>query len=626
MGTEAGNDSNAPTPVEGGEPDLARRAEKGAADSRADQPGPRDGAAPARRDVRWLLRNGPAPFIALCVAVCFGLSFGLNYGTDNQTAYMLGALRKLDPTVLASDWYATGPANYHPAFSYVAWPLLALDRNGSAIGWGLVVTATLGAMCVYWLAAELLERRVALATFLLVMAIAFVTRTRSVAVSYIFDFILQPSSLGSLFLLASIAPLVAGRTLMSGIFLGLSGLFHANFLILGIATFGLAQLIIGWQEGWRPLARRLALQIGPSAIVFLLLSPVILQSVGSPDSERAREILFTIRSPHHYSPTHFKGGFFPLAAWQLLGLGVGGWLLRGCAGRGRRLGALIFAFAVLIWSGTLLTTWVQIPQVAQVFVWRFAPFMDLLMQFLACAASASIAARPALGRRVPLAGLTMALGGLVCLAMLDKQGTLASALLVTMAPAVLGLSFDGGARLLGRFRPRLAPARTLLLKYGVYVVIAYSAVSCVSFALPSVKGYRSRSNLLTKQTSPETDLYHWVRAKTPRDALFLSPPRLEGFRLVGERAIIVDWKGSAYAPSELVEWYRRLEDISGAEGFRKSSQVVAGYNRLDAARVDRLKQKYGIDYVVAPRGREKSLPGKVVYRNKRYVVLDLSAT
>ncbi len=50
--------------------------------------------------------------------------------------------------------------------------------------------------------------------------------------------------------------------------------------------------------------------------------------------------------------------------------------------------------AIVIWTGTLLTTWVQIPRVAQLFVWRFAPFLDLLTALLACAASASIAARP----------------------------------------------------------------------------------------------------------------------------------------------------------------------------------------------------------------------------------------
>ncbi|MGK4006435.1 DUF6798 domain-containing protein [Sorangium sp. So ce1036] len=582
------------------------------------RPSPRQKLAP-------LLRELPAALIALVISICFGLSFGVNYGVDNQAAYMLGSLRLLDPSVLTKDFYAAGAANYHPAFAYVGWPLLAIDRGGAAVGWGLVVTVTLGAMCMYWLAAELLkQRRLALATFLLVMAIAFVTRTRSVAVTFIFDFILQPSTLGSLFLLAALPPFVAGRYLLSGVFLGLSGLFHANYLILGIGTFGLTQLLLGWRDGWKDLARRIAMQVGPAIAVFLLLSPLILSSVRSPDAALAHEILFNIRSPHHYAPTTFKGRFFPVAAWQMLGLGAGAWLLRGREGRGRRFGAAVLALAILIWTGTLLTTWVQIPRVAQVFVWRFAPFLDLLMQMLVCAASASIAARPSLLRRIPTAGLTLTLGGFVALAMLDNEGDLARALWLVLAPGAAGALIGAAASLLERRRVRLAPARALLLRFGAYAVVAYAAFACLHFAVPAVKSYRERSNVIKGMRGPEDDMYAWIRANTSKDALFLTPPQLARFRLIGERAIVVDWKASTYVPSELVEWYRRLEDVSGRKGFRSAKELFNGYGRLDAARLDSLQKKYKFNYVVVARGRERNLPGKVVYKNSRFVILSLA--
>ncbi len=104
---------------------------------------------------------------------------------------------------------------------------------------------------------------------------------------------------------------------------------------------------------------------------------------------------------------------------------------------------------------------------------------------------------------------------------------------------------------------------------------------------------------------PEADMYAWIRANTPKDAVFLTPPQLERFRLLGERAIVVDWKGSAYVPSELVEWYRRLEDVSGRKGFRRSDDLSDGYGDLDAARLDPLQKKYKFDYVVVgPRPAE----------------------
>src|SRR5262249_47782860 len=133
------------------------------------------------------------------------------------------------------DWYAAGTTNHNPAFSVVGWLLLLFSRRGFGVGIGLVVTVTLGALALYWLVRQLLEdRRLALAAFLLVLSVTFVTRTSGVAVSYIFDFILQPSTLGSLFLLLALPPFVSGRLWMSGIFLGLSGLFHANYLLLGL--------------------------------------------------------------------------------------------------------------------------------------------------------------------------------------------------------------------------------------------------------------------------------------------------------------------------------------------------------------------------------------------------------
>lgn len=588
-------------------------------------PPPAAAPSPSRRQRRdELLRRSPDLLVVLAVSVAFGLSFGLNYGVDNQTAYMLGSLRKLDPTVLGNDWYASGAANYHPAFSYVGWLLLALDRGGYWVGVALVAVAAAGSMFVYWLAAELFERRRALATFLLTMTILFLTRTKSVAVSYIFDFILQPSTLGSLFLLAALAPFVAGRFLLSGILLGLSGLFHANFLLLGMATFGLTHLALGRKD----LVRRLLQQVGPSVVVFLLLSPLIFRSVGSPDAARAQDILFNIRSPHHYAPRTFKSGFFQCAAWLMLGLGAGAWLLRGLEGRGKRLGALILGFAVVIWGGTLLTTWVSIDRVAQLFVWRFAPFLDLLMALLFSAAAVHVAARPGLARRVSPAGLTLAFAGLVSLGMLyegknSDAASMGPMLLLAAGPAILGVLIAGLGQLAARRRISLGRAPALLGRHGAWAVVLAALLVCGAVSIPHARAYRSRSNVINGLAGPESDMYAWIRANTPKDATFLTPPQLERFRLAGERPIVVDWKGSAYVPSELIEWYKRLEEVSGRRNWRKLDELTDGYGALDRARVEALARKYNLQYVVVTRGREQGLPGKVVYQNSRFMVLAL---
>lgn len=574
----------------------------------------------------------PSFLVALSASVCFGLSYGLNYGISNQTAYMLGALRKLDPTVLNRDWYAAHTVNYHPVFSYLGWLLLLFDRGGFAVGVALVVVTALGALCLYGLARALAsDRREALAVFLSVLAIAFVTRTVSVAWSYVFDvdLTLQPSTLGSLFLLAALPPFVSGRFLASGVLLGLSGLFHANFLVLGVATFGFAHLVMG-REG---LPRRLLQQIGPSLLALLILAPLLLRAGSSTDAARAEDILFNIRSPHHYAPKTYERDFLQPAGFQMLGFGAGAWLLRDLHGRGRRLGALLFAMAGLVWTGTLLTTAVSIPRIAQIFVWRYAPFLDLLMQLLACLAAFRLAASPRLARRIPPSGLALIAGGFVIIAMYKGnrgQDNLARLLLAIAAPALLAVALHHVGELAARAPAASATirrARALFSRHAASVLALYAVIVCAVTAYPNVNDWRRKSNLLSHAVTPETEMYAWIRQSTPKDAIFLTPPLLERFRLFTERAIVVDWKASAIVPGELVEWYQRLEAVSGHPGFRHIDELSSGYTAMDRKRLEALRAAYGVDYVVVARGREAALvPGlKPVYENGQFAVLALGA-
>jgi len=579
------------------------------------------------RPPQSLLIELSAGAVALVTAIAFALSYGLNYGVGNQTGYMLGALRLLDPSVLAADWYAAQATNFHPAFSYLGWFLLIFDRDGWGVGVAFVVTVAAGAMCLYWLAREVLpERRFALAAFLLVMTLAFVTRTRSVAGSYVFEAILQPSALGSLFLLAALPPFVGGRFLMSGVFLALSGLFHANYLVLGIGTFGLAHLVLGIAE-LKELVSRLLRQLGPALLVLLWFSPLMFSSLGSEDAERAKEILFTIRSPHHYVPSFYSRDFLMVAAWQMLGLGAGTWLLHCLGERGKRLGTLILVFAGVIWGATFFTTWVWIPQVAQIFAWRFAPFLDLLMQFLLCAASVRLAYEPALARRIPPLNLLLVLGGIALMAVYegpDHRNSAIDAVALVLTLVVLGAVIGGMWRLLkSRDIHGVAKATTVARQSG-WLAVVYAVAVFTMFALPSLESFTARSNLVSGFSGSEAELYRWLRANTRKDAVFLTPPEMSRFRIGAERAIVVDWKSSPYVPGDVLEWYRRLEDVSGQRAFTRANEVFAGYARLDAERLEALRSKYHIDYAVIRRGRHGGLPGQPIYMNEDYVVQDLS--
>jgi len=555
--------------------------------------------------------------VAALASVAYGVTFGFTYGVNNQVGYMLASLRLLDPSVLAQDWYAAHTLNYHPAFAYLGWLLLAIGgRGGWGIGVATVVAASAGAMGVYWLARRLLPAEISLPAFLLVLVAMVATGTREMAGTYVFDPIFQPSMVASACLLLSLAPFVAGRWLLSGVILAVGGLFHVNFLILGLAAFGIAHLTLG-REGFRDHVLR---HLGPSLLVLLLLSPVILKALGGSDPARAQQILFEIRSPHHYRPRGYIGDFFSFVGWQAVGLGLGGWVFRIGQGRGRRMAGVVLGMLAVVWAGSTLAIVFDSHRATQLFVWRFAPYIDILMQLLVAGTAARILLMPGAPLRMSRANLAVAITGGAGLAVsLATRDASSVDWLERIAEVIaVGIALPRFARRIPKVKvPAIVPASVPWLA---------SAVTAVLFAV-AVKGpldsVRARSNLMTGMPGAETDLYAWLRTNTDKDAAVLSPPGLERFRLASERAIVVDWKTTTYAPDELLEWYRRLEDVSGRRGFHGRDEVVAGYDGMDRARLDSLREKYRLSYAVVGRGKDGPLGRPVVYSNGQYAVIDL---
>ncbi len=591
--------------------------------------------------------------VALWASYWLAVSFGYNFGYDNHATYLVGALQLHDPSVLTRDWLAAECTQYHPIFSYLGWVLWALDEDGWGFAYANVGFVTALGAAIFALCRVFAGRLHALAVFLVVMAIEMQTRTHSVAVSYLTDFILQPSTFGALGWLAGMAAFAAGRWLLSGICFGLGGLLHVNYLLLGFPVLGLAHLLVEDPRDWRALARRLVLALGPSLVALLVLSPVVFGAASHPDAAEAREIFQTVRSPHHYQPLGFSHRFLPVGAWQVLGLGAAWPLLGGRCGPGSRVAALLIALAALLWSGTLLTTWTFIPAVAQLFVWRVAPFTDLIGQILLAAAAARLVSEPARIREYPPLALLLTAAGiaLICLAEARGDRPWIGRIVLWVAAvgglgAALGVAFDGLVRWTAPRRLRSAPLRSQarggwppsfavalqapspLTRYAAFALAPLAfllwARSSAEFRAPS--RIERESSLLRGFDEREESLFAWIRDHTPKEARFLQPPLLERFRLTARRAIVVDWKSPPILPGELLEWYDRLGAVAGRPRPRGSSEVAKGYDAMDAARLTALRDRYSVDFAVVRRGREGGLSRwPAVYSNAAFVVLDLRA-
>ncbi len=549
-----------------------------------------------------------------CLA--FAASYGFNYGVDNQVVYLLKSLTLVDRGLLRSDWYTSHSTQYHPTFAYFAALLLALRRDGWGIALAQCAVIAAGTFVIYRIVRVLAGARQALAAFWFLLAVMFITRTSGVMASYVFDFILQPSTLGSLGLVVAIYYFMEERWLASGIGLACSGAFHVNYLLLAYPVFGLAHLLLGTRGLWP----RLKAQLGPPVLVTIAVLPMLRASATAKGAQQAQDILFNVRSPHHYAPAARERNFMPGVAYVLLGIGAGWPLLRTAAGK--RLGALLAGFSTLIWVGTLLTTWIVIPRITQLFVWRFAPFADLLFQLLAVCGLAQLLAKPSRIRLYPgaLLGVCAAGVGVLGLFLRTKDDApLPKLVLGYCALALVVWGVDAGLGLLGS----RVPAR---LRAGMGHVFAWSGVPLALAALlfaarPTLTTIPERSTLLLK---PHSDLlfslYDWIAQNTPRDAILLTPPDLDGMRLHGKRAIVVDWKAAPILPRDLLEWHARMSAVTGRNVT--GAHDMAGYSALSPDQVLAVARRYGASFVVERRGNAARLSDfPVVYQNPAYAVL-----
>ena len=157
--------------------------------------------------------------------------------------------------------------------------------------------------------------------------------------------------------------------------------------------------------------------------------------------------------------------------------------------------------------------------------------------------------------------------------------------------------------------------------HGATLVLVLAVANVARNVPEQIEEVPGRSLLLRDGGAKQDDLYTWMREKTEKDAIFLTPPDVDTFRFYGQRAIVVDWKSTPMVPSELVEWLRRLSDVSGRPV--ESKRDLRGYGELDREQIERLKAKYNLDYAVVRRGAERSLGFDTVFKNHRYAVLEL---
>ena len=494
----------------------------------------------------------------------------------NEVDVLPLAKQFVDPTWMSSDWYLNTETNYRYLFQLIF--------GSCIVHLGFLVTSIMGRLLCYALVAYglvLLGQKLGLRLSYLLLAIIIITYQGS----------FQGAIAGEWFVGGLEAKAVAYGLIMIAIPLMLNRNYIWMTLLLGVAT-SFHVLVGGWAFittlGWlsiRPQARlfKLGKQIWLLLLIYIASSafaiPATLHQLLTPSpvgNISSSFIYVFLRLPHHLNP--------------------------------------------ISWHPIL---WLK--------------FLVYLVVWIFCMIS--------LKKNADSQGWNRET---------DARFELAEFTLIALIPFMAGIAisfFDRQGQWLQyypfRFGDVMLPLTTCLLvscslqnqlsfqKYKFRFLLA-ALLGCIFFTQIGV--FTQRAIAYQNFPAQQQNVNHqwklmskWIHNHTEKDAIIISHPwKLDNFTWLTERATIVKLKMFPQTPSAIVEYYERLNALSGgalAEIYfgeeeldqRKTVKAITdGFANLDTAQVKQLMTKYQANYFLTNKSHHLDLP--IIHMQTPYVL------
>lgn len=518
----------------------------------------------------WLLAAAHALFVTGYIAF-----------SSDHTQYLLLPFRDIVPDFATNDWLTWETSHYHFTFSYLIRALHAIAPSYLDVSMFSLWFVFTG---LYTHACLKLTQSLGggFEQFCVVVLLHGLYLNIGIADTNTYGDMLLPTHMAFAITMYSIAAMLEHRFLAASTFLGIATLLHIAF---GAVGFPVLMLYILFAE--KQLAPLRWFRI---AIPFVLISlpnsiPVALRFAESflePAAFDGFRVAFQFRAPQHYDPLSFSTGITLM--W---GIPVVIALTRMFPARDEtdRRARLLMLIILGLLGVTFCASLAGTPRfLLRFFPWRLAPIaMVIAYVFLA----RSCTGRP-LHRNPEAALFLLPILGLIGLRSLTNgallQGVIISSVIVGTLAAIYHLR-----------NQRFAPIAAVLL----------CAIGLTAASATPANGYLPQQRTITLHH--DDPFLQWIREESPPGALFMIPPDLEGIRLQGQRAVIVNFKCFPLGDGdEILEWTRRIEDVTGssaildqnATGFRLLQNLIASYKERTPSDVLGTMKQFQADYFV----------------------------
>ena len=607
------------------------------------------------------LRDIIAPAVWAMLLVGLVPLVGAQFGSGNQVEQFSLIARQLDPNFALGDHYINNSEIFSPRMYYVA--VVALFASILPLPLVMAAIGVLSNMALFAVTYATARRFFGITETLAVIAGAVVITNSSLSLGLAgflrFDSIQPanpaiPLALWGWFLLASRKPYLGAGLLLA------SALMHPLIGIeIGLFAFGGAGLVTLFliARATRPLgdlihmfAAGLIFAIG---IYVMWLLPQSRANSDAITDAQFFDILIHFRAPHHYLSADFYGRAWREALLFLAGMVIAlGFLGKSTLGRLSPfvIGALlaVFAMALSLW----LVDIAQNRTYASMQIFRMVMVPKWVGILILCGAiSARLNRQPlqalALGATLILATsaaqaymVWVLIAGIVCLSIVEKlfkNKSLSATIEWVGITGMIGLSILLHIKYgldIDLARGLLAIAMILALialkRFGSMAPLAAAAILGATLSITTLareNGAFGIDGLKAEFTwadieNDQTDIAKAAKDLSPAGSIWIVPSDLEVFRLLSERAVVVDFISIPFNDQALLGWRDRLATQYGpiaGRGHGANREMTERHkDRLNmAATVEKFNATHAVLFQDTP------WDGEILYQNDTYKAVSL---